>query len=933
MSKREEKPAAPTPASAMRAEAEQRMKDSPPAAAPTESSAVIVHELRVHQIELEMQNEELKRAHLALEESRDKYVDLYDFAPVGYLTINRAGLIVEANLTGAVLLGVPRQQLLARRFRDFIAPANLERWDRQLTAAFQHAEKSVCDATMCRADGSGFHARLDMCRMGATAGAPDASGKVSFLRVAFTDVTELKQSQDALEESRRAAMNLMDDAVAARKQSEQARNALRKSEARYRMLADNSDDFISLEDAGGFHLYVSPSYHRITGWTPDDLEASDWRSRVHPDDIPALERAKAAAVEGEQQALEHRIRCKNGEWIWVAQHLKPIRNADGHVSQVLLWASNITARKQAETILQDTLQRFYLMLSSMYSGVLLMTDDGRVEFINQAFCDAFGLREAPANLFGLSSAELLAMIKPAFGKPDEAAARIKEILGHGEPVRLEEFTMSGGRTALRDYIPLSVQGQSCGRLWIYTDITKRKRAQEAVQQSQKTFAELIERAPFGIYVIDSAFRIAQMNTASQNGAFRNVRPLIGRDFSEAMRTLWPENVAAEIIGRFRHTLDTGEPYYSPQFINPRNDAEIVESYEWELHRMTLPGGGHGVICYYFDSTKLRQAEAALRTSEDRLRFALETCAIGAWDMDLVDHTASRALQHDRIFGHAQLLPQWTYEMFLDHVIEEDRAAVDAKFRAAIETGGDWNFECRIRRPDGQVRWIWAAGRHRPGEAGAHSRMAGIVQDITARKAAGEKLRESEERFRIAQELSPDGFSILRPVRDSGGRIVDFTFVYENAAIARMNGTDPAAVVGRRISEFLPAHSQSPFHEAHARVADTGEPCIMEQKYEGGDIPRPIWFRVVSVRTGQDIAILSQDITKRKVAEEAIRMHVDELRELNDELTRFNRAAVGRELRLIELKKEVNALRIATGLPRLYKTDFDDEPEAAIGAPK
>ena len=142
-------------------------------------------------------------------------------------------------------------------------------------------------------------------------------------------------------------------------------------------------------------------------------------------------------------------------------------------------------------------------------------------------------------------------------------------------------------------------------LGVVIDITERKQAEEALSQSQKTFSELIERAPFGIYVVDSQFRIAHMNASSQEGAFRNVRPVIGRPFNEAMHILWPDDVAEEIIAHFRHTLDTGEPYYSPQFINPRHDEKIVESYEWELHRMTLPDGQYGVICYYFDSTKLR----------------------------------------------------------------------------------------------------------------------------------------------------------------------------------------------------------------------------------------------------------------------------------------------------------------------------------------
>ena len=208
------------------------------------------------------------------------------------------------------------------------------------------------------------------------------------------------------------------------------------------------------------------------------------------------------------------------------------------------------------------------------------------------------------------------------------------------------------------------------------DLTARKQVEEQVTRAQQTFSELVERAPFGIYIIDSQFRITHMNAASQEGAFRNVRPLIGRDFEEAMRTLWPEPVAAEIIARFRYTLETGESYYSPRFVSPRHDVQTVESYEWELHRMTLPDGQHGVICYYFDSTKLHEAEAARRDSDERLRFALEACQIGAWDLDLVDRTAFRSAEHARIFGYESSVPQWTFADFVSHVLPEYREPLE-----------------------------------------------------------------------------------------------------------------------------------------------------------------------------------------------------------------------------------------------------------------
>ncbi len=90
----------------------------------------LIHELQVHQIELEMQNEALREAHMALMVSRDNYLDLYEFAPVGYLTLTKKALIREADLTISAMLGVGRRDLISDRFRKFIATDDLECWDR-----------------------------------------------------------------------------------------------------------------------------------------------------------------------------------------------------------------------------------------------------------------------------------------------------------------------------------------------------------------------------------------------------------------------------------------------------------------------------------------------------------------------------------------------------------------------------------------------------------------------------------------------------------------------------------------------------------------------------------------------------------------------------------------------------------------------------------
>jgi PAS domain S-box-containing protein len=153
-----------------------------------------------------------------------------------------------------------------------------------------------------------------------------------------------------------------------------------------------------------------------------------------------------------------------------------------------------------------------------------------------------------------------------------------------------------------------------------------------------------------------------------------------------------------------------------------------------------------------------------------------------------------------------------------------------------------------------------------------------AEEHARRKQAEEALRASEQRFRVAQELSPDGFTIFRPVRDARGGIVDFTWVYENAANARMNGTDPKAVVGRRLLELFPGRRGSPFLEAYLQVAQTGESRILEAPYHGESISTPTWFRLAVVSMGEDIAVLSQDITERKRAEGELRQKETELKD-------------------------------------------------------
>jgi len=158
------------------------------------------------------------------------------------------------------------------------------------------------------------------------------------------------------------------------------------------------------------------------------------------------------------------------------------------------------------------------------------------------------------------------------------------------------------------------------------------------------------------------------------------------------------------------------------------------------------------------------------------------------------------------------------------------------------------------------------------------RLESLVAECT------QALHEGDERFRIAQEMSPDGFTILHPLRGKNGEIVDFTWVYENQAIARMNGTDPEEVKGKRLLDLFPMHKGTASWEAYTRVADTGQPQTIDEIYVGEITSGPTWLRLIAVSMGGDIAILAQDITARKQAEESLR----ESRDLLDATQRLAR---------------------------------------------
>lgn len=158
---------------------------------PADGKARVFHELEVHQIELEMQNAELEAARNSLEAALERYTDLYDFAPVGYFTVAETGVILEANLTGAALLGLERSRLINRNMQSFVAPTSRPSFLAYLKDAFSGPMNETRDALIRKEGGDTFWASVRALLVASGKGARQTC------RVAFTDITLQRQNDAA----------------------------------------------------------------------------------------------------------------------------------------------------------------------------------------------------------------------------------------------------------------------------------------------------------------------------------------------------------------------------------------------------------------------------------------------------------------------------------------------------------------------------------------------------------------------------------------------------------------------------------------------------------------------------------------------------------------------------------------------------------------
>jgi PAS domain S-box-containing protein len=282
-----------------------------------ENAKELIHELRVHQIELEMQNDELRRSQVLLDESRMRYADLYDFAPVGYLTFDRTGLIVEANLTAAKQLGRERTRILDAPFFLYVLDRDRSAFHLHLAKVFKTGERQTCEVRLAPGNGEEFYARLDSIFI------EDASGQ-DLARTSISDISSSKRAEDEL----------------------------REREEQLRLFAEHAPAAIAMLDSNMRYVAVSRR------WLSDyGLIGRQLVGRSHYDVFPEIperwkeihRRCLAGAVE---RAEEDPFVRADGSTQWIAWEIRPWYGPSDAVGGIIIFSEDITERKGIEEALR-----------------------------------------------------------------------------------------------------------------------------------------------------------------------------------------------------------------------------------------------------------------------------------------------------------------------------------------------------------------------------------------------------------------------------------------------------------------------------------------------------------------------------------------------------------------------------------------------------
>ena len=706
-------PSDPNDESELRRQADVRLGRPAPEDSPSDTRRML-QELQIFRIELELQNEELKHAKEKSESALERYTDLYEFAPAGYFSLDDDGVILEANLAGAALLGTERGRLPARRFEVFVDPAGRHDFKTFLARVFAGHQKQTREMALLD-----FQSTASWSEVQAQA-AVTAAGERRWCRVAVIDATARRRSEAALRanEARfRAYVTAGADAI-------------------YRM----SPDWSAMEELVGRNFLAD---------TPEVSRA--WLEiYIHRDDQPRVLAAIGEAIRARGVfALEHRVRRADGTIGWSASRAVPVLDEAGEITEWLGVASDVTQRKLAEEALSASNERLRVLFNSIDKGFciaeVIFDAEGRA-------CDHLILEVNPAfeKLTGLKNpaGQRASAFVPEFQR--EWSVHFGRVAQTGIAERLELASPALERWF--DVFVSRVGGENSRKVAVvFTNTTVRRAAQEALRQSEQQLSLITKSVPVAVLHLDADQRVRFANPAYLKLRGKLTGEIVGKTMGAIMGRSNYAKIAAYLDRAY-----AGEPQNYENRVNYPEIGVRDIKVQYEPVRDSA-GQVQGVVSVIEDITERKRADEALRISEVRYRRLFEAAKDGVLLLDPVsgEITDANPFMTELLgFTRDELLGQQLFQIGLLKDAGASREMVRKLKRNQQVRYEDLSL---VNRNGGRQDVEVVANLYREN---GHAVIQCNVRDITQRKRAMAVLSRSEALFSALIAEAPFGVYVV-----------------------------------------------------------------------------------------------------------------------------------------------------------------------------
>ncbi|HEX2739117.1 MAG TPA: PAS domain S-box protein [Rubrobacter sp.] len=573
---------------------------------------------------------------------------------------------------------------------------------------------------------------------------------------------------------------------------------LEDSEARYSRIVANAPgmvyQMVRRQDGSIALPFVSRGSREIYGLEPHELQQdpSLYIDAIHPEDRPSFDLALAeSAATLSPCEWEGRVRLRSGEQKWLRKASRPQRRANGDI----VWDGllmDVTERKRAESELEETEGRFRNIFENAPIGMSLTSLDNRYLQVNQALCD----------MLGYSEEELLSKRSREVTHPDdrEITTTRTRVLLEGKVKRdlVQKRYIRADGDIVWAISSVSLVRDSRGDpayfVGQYQDISERKRAEEALRESEEFFRALYERVHHPIFLLDEHLNFIDVNPYAcefYGYAREEFRRMNVSDITVSEEHAGQRNHARRmrhgdeaLIQERRHrkkggelavvTADVmavtraGQRLYVSKITDitalTRTEEEIRHLNEELEERIERRTEQLETIV-----SELRENERRLVESEERYSLVVKVSNDGVFDWKL---GTGELYWNERLYEIAGLSPSEvvpSLELFEDHLHPEDRHRVIEAITAHFERDEAYALECRVRRPSGEYRTCIVRGEAQRDEQGNPVRMSGVVRDITERKSTEEEIRrlneELEERIERRTEQLQSAVTELEQAGD------------------------------------------------------------------------------------------------------------------------------------------------------------------------